>query len=197
MKNAGRIQVPNVERQPQPGRERKGGEGVKRLVIVATLADEVAAAMEYGPGTLEAWAGEALGTALECDADSGTEWAEEAARRWGLTPGKARKAFRVRLARVEDAGETGVEAGGGFIVATVGGEAVKTLRKAARAMNAAGTCGKNTALSVFREGPWSWAEKFLDAGELAGDLLSAHDDDPELEEAFRAAGLLRGKEGAK
>ncbi len=165
---------------------------MKKLVIVAEVSDGVAKALEYGDNPLADWVGDSLGMSLECDVDSETEWADEV-ERWGLTREKARRAFRVRLAWVGDAGETGVEAGGGCIVATVGGEAVKTLRKAARAMNKAG-CGKrNTALSVFRESPWSWAEKYLEGGELAGDILAAQDGDETLAAAFREAGLLGGE----
>ena len=168
---------------------------MKKLVIVAEVSDGVAKALEYGDKPLAAWVEESLGVSLECDCDSDVEWGEEVKRRWGVSKEVALRAFRVKMARVEDkTGETGAADVGGCILAQVGGGEYETLRTAAKAMNAAGTCGKrNTALSVFRESPWSWAEKYLEGGELAGDILAAHDGDETLAAAFREAGLLGGE----
>lgn len=167
---------------------------MKKLAIVAEVSDGVAKALEYGDKPLAAWVAESLGVSLECDCDSDVEWGEEVKRRWGVSKEVALRAFRVKMARVEDkTGETGAADVGGCILAQVGGEEYETLRTAAKAMNAAG-CGKrNTPLSVFRLSPWSWCMRFLPPSELAGDVLAAHDGDETLAAAFREAGLLGGE----
>lgn len=79
-----------------------GDDQMKRLVIVAEMPDNYAAALEYGPGRIDEWAERAFGTSLECDFD-GTQWAKDVERLFGVKWDGCRDAFNVVEARLEDA----------------------------------------------------------------------------------------------
>lgn len=72
---------------------------MKKLIIVAEVPDNWAAAMEYGTGLLEEWAEEALGATLEGDFTEG-QWAEDVERLFGVKWDGARDAFNVIDARI-------------------------------------------------------------------------------------------------
>ena len=77
---------------------------MKKLVIVAEVPDNWAAAMEYGTGLLEEWAEEALGATLEGDFTEG-EWAKDVERLYGVKWDGARDAFNVIEARFVEGDE--------------------------------------------------------------------------------------------
>jgi hypothetical protein len=84
---------------------------MKRLVIVAEMPDNAAAALAYGPGRLDTWAEEAFGVMLECDCqDSDTTWSKDVERLYGLRWEDARSVFNVTTARIEDAPGPDMEA---------------------------------------------------------------------------------------
>lgn len=77
---------------------------MKRLVIEAEVPDNVAAALQYGNGRLDAWVEDSLCACLE--SDCGEEpWGKDVERLFGLRYTDARTAFHVTEARIEETGE--------------------------------------------------------------------------------------------
>lgn len=72
---------------------------MKKLVIVAEMPDNAAAALAYGPGRLDRWAEDALGVMLESDCRE--EWGEDVERLYGFREEDALSAFHVTEARIE------------------------------------------------------------------------------------------------
>ena len=84
---------------------------MKRLVIVAEMPDNAAAALAYGPGHLDTWAEYALGFMLESDFDDGdSTWVADVERLFGFHSQDCRDAFNVVEARIEDAPGPDMEA---------------------------------------------------------------------------------------
>jgi hypothetical protein len=75
---------------------------MKKLVIVAEMPDNAAAALEYGPGIMENWAEDALANAWDCDVGD-TEWGADVQRLFGVKPESGSHSFNVVEARIEDA----------------------------------------------------------------------------------------------
>ncbi len=75
---------------------------MKKLVIVAEMPDNAAAALAYGPGRLDRWAEDALGVMLEADfGDEDGTWGEDVERLYGFRAQDALSAFKVVEARIE------------------------------------------------------------------------------------------------
>ena len=72
---------------------------MKKLVVVAEMQDNWAAALEYGPGRIDEWAERAFGTSLECDFDGG-QWEKDVKRLFGVKFDGALDAFNVIEARI-------------------------------------------------------------------------------------------------
>lgn len=76
---------------------------MKTLLILAECPDNIAAALEYGPGRLPVWVAETLDCSLEGDFD-GSPWAEDVARLFGVRAEDCTGAFSCLGARFVDEG---------------------------------------------------------------------------------------------